>query len=140
MTWTYSASTSTLDQVRFYLGDIASTSQLVSDEVINQSLKLNASHPLRAAVAVAESQASAQARHPTDLRIGDLAESYGQSEERWHNIATALRARLARTVTPFAGGIGVSDKQTRADDTTVVQPAFTRTIFMAGTTGSTQST
>jgi hypothetical protein len=137
--WSYAASTSNLDQVRFYIGDVYSTAQLIQDEVIDQALSLSGSSPIRAAIKVCEMQASVAAQDPTMLKVGDLSVSRQAQGAGWAKRAESLRTELSYTATPFVGGSDVSDKKTRRDDTTKVQPFFDR-LMLSHNSLSTSST
>lgn len=136
MTWSFGASTSARDRVRFHLGDIYSTAQLVSDEVIDLALNLKSSAVLPSAISVAESQAAFVLRQGQSVAVGDFKISHGQTADGWLALADRLRRVEAQTAGPFVGGQGVSDKNTRAADTTITQPAFTRDLFTFGTSST----
>lgn len=130
MSWSYAASTQALDQVRFRIGDTNSTAQLVSDEDIRLALTLASNNVLSAAVSVAESQAALATREGSMVKVGDFSINRGsQTEAGWLAIANNLRAQQARSAGVFVGGQGVTDKQTRTDDTTITKPSFTRDLF-----------
>ncbi len=130
MTWTYSGdpSTSTKDQVRFLIGDTQSSDPILQDAEINWLLTENAT-PFYAAVEAANGIAAYYARK-ADKAVGDLKISASQQHKQYLDLAVRLRRRaLTETVTPYAGGISVSDKQVQQDNSDSTVPFFNRDLF-----------
>lgn len=128
MTWTYSGNpgASTLDQVRFLLGDTNTTRQLFSDEEITWTLTVQTA-PYLAAADLAELQAS-RAGGVRSKTVGDLSVTYDSAF--WSDLARNLRRRNAMQggVAVFAGGISRDDKSTREDEVDRVPPLFNRDL------------
>lgn len=131
MTWTY---TNTLltdkDKVRFLTGDTLTGDQLVSDEEIAGILLMH-SNVYGAGAAVCRHLATRFSRQ-ADSAIDDMRKSLSQKATAYAARAEELddQASSATGVTsipmPFAGGISVSGKQARRENTDRVSPAFTR--------------
>lgn len=132
MTFSYSGdpSSSTKDQVRFYLGDTTETGATFSDEEITFALGQNSDKPLPAAIFLALSAAARYARYVTKS-VGDLSISYGELATNFRTLATTLSQQLSMTNPPniFSGGISVAGKRTEKLDRAAVQPVFARGQF-----------
>ena len=126
--WTYNPAVGRdLDKVRLWIGDTDSTDPQLQDEEITFFL-LDEGAPIRAAVTAADALAARYAR-VVSTQIGDQKEDAETMIAHYLALANRLRRKAARTgVLPFAGGISVSDKQTREENTDRVAPAFDRTM------------
>lgn len=128
MSWSYSGNpaSSTLDKVRFLIGDTDSTDQQLSNEEINAALADTADSPYAAAVICIEALVSRYSRLVTKS-IGDLSISYGDKAKNYRGLLGDLRRRATlQLCTPYAGGISVADKEIDEADSDVVQPFFKR--------------
>lgn len=128
MTWTYSSvdlSTS-LAQVRLLIGDTDEADQQLSDEEI-QFQVTNAAGAFYAAVRCCRMIAAKYARR-IDKSVGQFAHSASQKYKQYLDLAASLevQALSSASITPYAGGISVSEKDTQSNDTDRVQPAFAR--------------
>lgn len=74
MTWSYSSSTSNLDQVRLKIGDTISTDQIFSDEEINAQLSLTGNDPVQSAYNLLMSLAAQYARKSWNKSAGKYSE------------------------------------------------------------------
>lgn len=128
MAWTYASSgpfsTGTTagrkNLIRRLVKDTSSGRQLFSDEEITSVyLSLNGNNVWRAAADACDSLSAreAQSKSVGDLSLSGLGENYVTLAQRY-------RMRADSSATPFAGGISVDDKDTRAQDTDRVQGAF----------------
>lgn len=131
MAWSYSEdpSTSTLDAIRFLVGDTDISDPLVQDEEINYAYGLYADVNLASAY-VLMALASKFSR-VTNVRVGAVSESGS-------DIAKAFRARAeeldpggvvtesGNLALPSFGGRSKSEKDTLNSDTDAVQPSFFR--------------
>jgi hypothetical protein len=127
MTWTYSLgqlNTAQLPQVRFLIGDTLPSDQLLQDEEINYALAARG-NVYGAAADCCRSIASTFSRQ-ADMSAGDLRISRSQKAKAYLEHALNLDVQFATSggATPWAGGISVSDKQTREQDTDRVPPQF----------------
>lgn len=129
MTWTYSGnpSSSSLDAVRFRIGDTDTEDQLVTDEEIAYLLTEWGNVP-SASIAACEAIAAKFSRL-ADRQIGNLRISASQKSEQYRQLAATLRRQQAMLVIPYAGGISRDDKLTREDDSDRVVPAFSRDMM-----------
>jgi hypothetical protein len=127
--WTYDATaiaTSSLYQTRRLLGDVIKEDPQLTDEEINYFLTLRSS--VHGAAAEAARSLAAQYSRKVDVTSpGPIQTRYSTQAESYAKLAVTLdqasRDRGAG-ITPFAGGISISDKQNRQQDTDRVQPAF----------------
>ncbi len=100
----------------------------LSDESITAILAIE-SDAREAAAICAESLAGRYASF-VDKKIGDLSISYSQRAKQWSAIAEKLRASSRSALfTPWAGGLSISDRDSRRADTDLIQPAFRRDLF-----------
>jgi hypothetical protein len=126
MTWSYSGdpSTSSKDQVRFFVGDTDINNQLSSDEEIIWVLSVQSSIYLAAAT-VCESIGS-KFNVSVDEKVGDLSRSGGKVTDNWLSRAKWLRNLAATNSLPFFGGRTISGKRALTQDTDAVQLSFSR--------------
>lgn len=128
MTFTYcSPKDSDKDAVRFRIGDTDSNDPLLQDEEIEYLLE-NEGGAKRAA-AVAALTISAKYSRLADEAVGQVKVSYSQKSKQYSSLADKLSdAADSALAMPYAGGISISDKTTREDDTDRVSPFFERKI------------
>lgn len=135
MSWSYSGdpSTSDLDAVRFWIGDTDQADQLVQDEEIDFLLG-RYSDPLAAAAHAAEALAAKFARL-VDKTLGDYSVKLSQKVEHYRQLAKSLddmaKGKL-KLVSPYAGGISISDKMAQERDRDRVKPRFRRGMMDSG--------
>lgn len=125
MTWTYSGdpSASSLDEVRFLIGDTDSTDPLISNEEIAYALAQEA-NALLAAARICRAISATYARK-ADKSVGDLHISFKQSYDNYLALASELESRgNMSSAMPYAGGISVSDKNSVDADTDRVRPSI----------------
>lgn len=127
MTWTYTGdpSASTLEEIRFLLGDIVSTDPLITDEELLWLYGQHGSSTYAAAAAAARSLAAKFARD-VDRTIGSLSISASKRADNFRALALELDSHNAGLAGWFAGGTSLGDKDSRASDTDSVVPMFTR--------------
>ena len=128
MSWSYSGNpaASTLDKVRFLIGDTDIADQQLSNEEIAAALVDAGDNPYAAAIICTEALVSRYARLVTKS-IGDLSISYGDTAKNYRSLLGDLRRRATlQLCTPYAGGISVADKEIDEGDSDVVQPFFKR--------------
>lgn len=124
------------DWVRWRVGDVVATDQLVSDEEIAQALADATSNKTLAAAMVCERIAADFARDAdTTVNDGSGASrtySYSQRSRAYAAMAKALREELASGSSlaamfpaPYCGGISQADKDAQEANTDRVEPAFT---------------
>jgi len=130
MTWTYtvtSLATSQLMQVRHLIGDVKQAEQLLQDEEINWELT---QYPnIYGASAACCRALAAKFAVMVDTVQGDLRTVYSQRSRNYKMLAMDYEQRGFRGVTPYAGGISVSDKVSVETDTDRVPPSFNRGQF-----------
>ena len=120
-TWTYSGNpaASSLDQVRFLIGDTDTNDQLISDEEILWSLGANGSIY---AAAMQCCSAIIGSGRLTDKKVGDLEIFASQRVGQYQMLMADLKRNLAIGAVPYAGGISVGDKQAVANNSDRVEP------------------
>ena len=124
MTWSYDDTlTEDRDKVRFYVQDVDTNEQLLSDEEI--AFLLESEGTVRAAAIVAAETLAGKFARFADSAVGDLSISYSQKHTQYLALANRLRRSLALSAVPLVGGTSVSRKQTVEEDTDRVEPAFT---------------
>lgn len=109
--------------MRLLLRDTSTGRQLLQDEEVAFYLTQNSNNLYRAGADAARSLASREAKSKS---VGDL--SIAGLGDNWLLVAADLDRRADVSATPFAGGIAVSDKDSRAADVDRVQGAFTRSL------------
>ncbi len=128
MSYSGNPASSSLDMVRFLLGDTDTDAELLTDQEIEALLTVYNDDVYATAVACAWSLAGKYARK-VDRSVGDLRISYGQTADNFRALATQLEnqgATSSEGFRPYAGGISISDKQNQDADTDRVVPAFKR--------------
>jgi len=120
MTWTYSGNpgASNNDAVRFRLGDIDTTRQLLSDEEIAYLLSSTSNSVLQAAATGARQLAARFGRMPS-VNIDGFSVDYSAMARQFNELAANLEdedRRAGDGVPAYAGGISVADIATVAAD------------------------
>ncbi len=126
MSWSYSGdpSSSTLDEVRFYLGDTVSADPLLQNEEIQFLLNQSPNKPLVVAHNCANAIAARFARL-MDKSVGDLRVSYTQRYRQYKELAQSLANQAnATAAAPYCGGISQSDKDNNDADTDLMKRNF----------------
>lgn len=140
-TWTYGndPAGSTLDRIRFLIGDTQDTDQLASDQELQWLLSEHGVYPgaARACLAIA-----ARFARCMDRSTGSLSRSYSQKFQHYRELATQLEeGQEKKLALPFAGGYSRAQKDARKDDIETVPSAFQRGQFSQvgelGTMGNT---
>ena len=126
MTWTYdTALTTTKDQIRLETADTDTTAQLLQDEEIVYLMGLEQN--FWGASARCCEVISRNFLRKADVRLGrSLMLAYSVMAKQYGDMATAFRKRANATNAPWTGGTSLSDKTTLAQDTSLVQPLFTK--------------
>lgn len=132
MAWTYSGDPSedSLSAIRFLIGDTVSTEPLVSDEEIEWALSQKENNVYSATALVARALA---ARFATlaDEEIGPLKFKYVERAKNYGKIAAGFEQREGKyqSLNVFGGGIFVSDRDSNAANTSIVQPSLYKGQF-----------
>lgn len=132
MTWTYGGdpSANNTDAVRFLVGDTNTSDQLVTDGEISYALAEEGG-VIRAAVAICRAIAAKFSRQ-ADKTVGKLSISMSQKAKAYNDLADRLQQKSSVLVTPYAGGLSVSEKETVAGDSDAMQPIFLRGMMNCG--------
>ena len=133
MSWTYSGdpSDSTLDEVRFLIGDTNSTDQQLSNEEILYLITTYTTALMAAYHAALQLSARYTSKWESKS-VDGLSISFGDRAKKYARLAQDLldRAALIDAATaPYAGGISIDDRDSVEEDTDRVAPAFTRTTM-----------
>lgn len=126
MTWTYSLAnvgSSSLSWIRLRIGDNSSAFPLMQDEEITAVLADVGSDQTRAAARCCRAIAGQFARR-VDKTAGKLRMNAGQAMTQYLDMAAQLETEADLRVTPYAGGISISDKQSQLADGDRVLPQF----------------
>lgn len=127
MTWTYELSTiatTPKDMIRLQIGDTDSTNPLLQDEEISFYLTTRANiygaaaECCRSLAAKFSSQVTAAAGGQKTA-YSDIAKAYAARA-----VSFDVKAAMAGSAMPYAGGISVSDKQNNQQDTDRTSPQF----------------
>lgn len=127
MSWSYSGNpaASTLDKVRFLIGDTDSVDPQFSNEEINAILADNGDEPYATAIVLIEGLIARFSRYITKS-VGDLSISYGDRVSQYQSLLAGLRRRATlQLCKPYAGGISIADKNVDEADDDRVSPYFT---------------
>jgi hypothetical protein len=113
LTWSYSEnpSTSTLDAVRFEIGDTNSADPQLQDEEIEFVILQEAN--LKYAAAACCDRLAANYARQGDKNVGKLRLRLEQRFQQYLQLAVRLRSQAGSSPIPFAGGISVADKRAR---------------------------
>jgi hypothetical protein len=126
MTWTYAGdpSASTLAALRFLIGDTITGDQQLSDEEITFVSTSYTDNNL-AAAELCEAIAAKYARQ-VDTTNGDLRLGAEKRFQHYTDLAQKYRKKGNKLALMWSGGRLISEKQTAAQNTTLVQPSFSR--------------
>ena len=136
MPWT-AGSTTANNIVRLHVGDISTStgSELLPDAAYttfnSQASSIWIAAQL-AANALAARAASSDSAGVTKREVGDLKITYSGGLEdagTYRALASKFGRMAAAGVSPYAGGISVSDKSSVEDDTDRIKPMFKRGLF-----------
>lgn len=127
MSWSYEPNASDKDRVRMLVGDTNPDQKQLHNEEIAWFLSEN-SNVYVAASEAAKAIAALYGRD-VDKQVGDLKISASQRQKHYLDLAKQLKMRATLSVSPYAGGISRSDKDSVADNTDRVRPSFERGQF-----------
>lgn len=130
MSWSYSGDpqNSPLDQVRFLIGDTNSSVPLLSDEEILYLLNRENNNIYAAAYYAAKAIVAKLSRE-YDQSVGAVRYSLSQRVKQYETLASNLKLMFeSNSAVPYCGGISVSDKESREEDTDRVEPIFFRDL------------
>lgn len=142
MAWNYDGLPNSLtrDAIRFLVGQVSSADAvLLSDEEIAYAVAETNGTSLAAAFC-ARAMAAQYAAAPTDLRVGQTSETYGDRAARYQERAIQLERDASDAVSPSIGGISIADKQSQQADSDWNQPSFALGMTDYPGTGQTMST
>jgi len=131
MTWSFSGdpANSNLDNVRVKVGDIDTTDQLVTDEIIN--FAISDEPTLNKAAAYVFRHLSAKFARKADKNVGDLKITFSQLAKQYLEQAKAYDTKddseiesYYPGVVPYSGGISIADKDSTEGDTDRTSPYF----------------
>lgn len=128
MTWTYDeALTTDRDKVRYLIGDTVAAEPYVSDEAIAWHLSEENNNLYRAAIGAVDGVLAVLARK-VSKSISGFSLSADQKFAHYQQVRKLLqeKADSNMTILVYAGGITVLDQDTRREDETLLEPAFSR--------------
>lgn len=125
MAWTYSndPANSTRDELRLFVGDTNSADELLSDEEVAYYLGRHSDNALAAAPEACEGIAAKYSRQANTSNQG-LSVAASERAKAYLRLADELRDRSSMVAEVFAGGLTISGKDSLADDSDAIQPAF----------------
>ena len=122
-----SALTDNKDIVRLLTGDTDVNDELLTDGEINY-LTGQGGTVWGMAAHAANAIAIKFSRY-ADEQVGPLSYRFGQRAEQFRVMAVGLKSKAALFVTPTAGGILISEKNTQIDNSDRVRPGVSRGQF-----------
>ena len=138
MAWTYGGdpANSDRDAVRLQIGDTDSTDPQLTDAEVDYFLSQNGT--VNAASLAAVRAIMAEYARLVTKAVGDLRINYSDRLEAYQALEKQMKAKLATTAKPVAGGISISRKETVDEDIDRVEPSVERDQFsFPGTADST---
>lgn len=142
MTWSYNeALTSSIDKVRFLVGDTDESDPQFQDEEIAWALTVS-SDVYMAAIIVCRAAIARYSRQ-VSKSVGDLSISASEKAQHYRDLVSDLEQQAAMTALvpiPYAGGRTISDMETDETDADLVQPAFRRDQFTSPSVGGSMFT
>jgi len=125
--WTYDPTqiaAKPLFQVRWLIGDVIQTDQQLQDEEIGFAVTQRPS--IYGAAAECCRALSARLARQADTAQGDLHTTYSQRSRAYALRAAEYESKAAIRggALPYAGGVGIADKQNQEADTDRVPPQF----------------
>jgi len=132
MAWTYSGNpaSSSKDAVRFLVADTNTDDPFVTDEEITWALSQSSSNIYKAASLVARAL-SAKFSTLSDEVIGPLQFKYAERAKNYEKIAERLEKSESKSLSLdgiYCGGVNVSDKESNAANSSIVQPELRKGI------------
>jgi len=121
-TWTGNPAASTIEKIRWEIGDTDSTNAKFTDAEINYAL--DEEHSVYAASARLCEQLATKYASDVDRSLGPLRVNLSQKVEFYNKRAKELRKHGAKYATPYAGGISKDKEELFKDDTDLNQPYF----------------
>ncbi len=123
-TWNGDPAASTLEKVRWEIGDIDSTDQLMQDAEINYAIAQEETI-FGAAARCCEALATKFARE-ANRALGTVRVDLSDKSKAFDKRAKRLRAKGTGSGSTYAGGLSQDEKTTDQEDTDLVQPTFTK--------------
>ena len=123
------AITTDLDKVRLEIGDTDPNAQLLADDEI--LYLITQERNLWGSAARCCEVISRNFLRKADVRIGrgGTTLTYSTAAKQYAEMATAFRKRANGMNAPWSGGRSIDDKNTLAQDPSLVQPLFSKTLF-----------
>lgn len=130
-TWSFNPTdlaTNEKDAIRLEIGDTDSTNWLLADEEITYAISQERN--FWAAAARCAEMAGRSLLRKADPKLGrSMQVIYSKAAQQYFDMAKGLRAKAMGSVAPYVGGMTITDKETIANDPTLVAPMFTKTMM-----------
>lgn len=144
MSWSYSGdpSSSVLDAIRFEIQDTNSAAPLLDDGEIKYAIReeVPSSTPSQGEVFAAAARCcetlSRRFAAQADTQFGSIKTTYSKQAEVYAERAKELRKRAQGSHAPFAGGLSVSEKESRESETDRMTARFKIGQFQRGSSSS----
>jgi hypothetical protein len=122
-TWNGDPAASTLEEIRWHIGDIVEANAKFTDAEINyaydeEGTVLGAAALLCEQLAATYAESVSRALGPLRVELSNLMEQYEKKAEKFRKRAQAL------TGTPYAANISQTDEEAWEDNTDIKQPIF----------------
>ncbi len=130
MSFTYdpeALATNEVYAIRLECGDTDPQNQQLQDEEISWAISQERNS--WAAAARCCEMISRVILRKADVKLGrNMTVAYTKMAQQYLDMARALRCKAMGTVVPYVGGMTVADKQTLAEDTSLIAPLFTKSM------------
>jgi hypothetical protein len=121
-TWTGDPAASTIEKIRWEIGDTDSTNPKFTDAEVQYAY--DQEHSVYPAAARLCEQLATTLADSVDRSLGPLSVKVGQKIEFYTKRAKELRKHGAKYATPYVGGISKDKEELFEDDTDLNQPYF----------------
>ena len=128
MTWSYkNPDNNSTDLIRFLIGDTIESDPLLQDEEVNYflntvKLSINAS-ACECVLAII-----AKISREYDQSVGPVKYTLSQRVKHFKELLKKLEVKRSTGVSPYCGGISISDTESIKSDTDRIEPRFTRDL------------
>ena len=121
-TWTGNPAASTIEKIRWEIGDTVSTSPKFTDAEVQYAY--DEEHSIYAAAARLCEQLATKYASDVDRSLGPLRVALSQKADFYTKRAKELRKHGAKYATPYVGGVSIAKDELFELDTDLNQPIF----------------
>lgn len=133
MSWSYNGNIryNFKDQVRFLIGDIDESNQLIQDEIIDYYLEEKNNDVLEVCYVLSMSLYNRFSKL-VNISVGKSSISYSDRAKNYYNLMgkfeSEIKSNKNLNCVPYAGGISVSDKESNESNSDNVEPKFYKSM------------